>query len=329
MSGHHPDGDSADRAFPMYPALNRLERRPELMPSKYGREPFWRAPVVVPTDKIHVPSWNWYSIHEPKPEDVRTFDVNGAYLAAIGNTTVAHSHLTHAGEITEPIGKPEVLPGYYKIREIYWGLGDRIVSPLGDDPTPRELWITHPTLILLIELLEQGVIGGLDITDSWTSRVKTDFLKWAAHMRSVRADIMDRRDAAETDAARQVMEDKYQAFKDGYSAALSMMKTGKDCNTCRPDWTTAVHATHAANMWRKGWKYTSTGRHLIRMGTTDELSVLTADLPAVMSRPSPPFRIDETGRALGALKTKKTTEKTLKAPASRPSVLGELEGDIL
>lgn len=328
MSGHHPETDG-EREFPIYPALNRLERRPELWPAKYGREPFWHAPVVVPTEKIHVPSWNWTApLDVPAGADVLTLDANGAYLAAIGSVTIAHAHLSHTGAVEEPIGPKEVLPGYYKIREIYWGLDDRIVSPMGEDPTTREVWIAHPTLILLLELLDQGVIGGLDITDSWTSRVKTDFLKWAAHMRNVRRDIMDRRDAAETGPARQLMDDKYEAFKEGYSVALSMMKTGKGCNTCRPDWATAVYAQHAANTWRKAWKYTATGRPLVRMGSTDEISILAADLPAVMSRPQPPFRVDETGRALGAMKTKHDKPAKARTRPGTPA-LEDIEGDIL
>jgi hypothetical protein len=311
VSGLHPTTTTEPERLAMYPALNRLERRPELMPTKYGREPFWRAPITPASADVHIPHWNWTHIIQPDAgTEAVTLDANGAYLAAIGSVIIAHSHLTRTGRIEEPIGAREVLPGYYKIRIPHWALDGSIVSPLGDSLTGTAVWIAHPTLVLLLELLDQQALGDVEIIDSWTARVVTDFRKWGAHMRNMRADILDARDQCQTDAAEDAVLDQYDRFKEGYSAALSMMLTGDSCQTRRPDWAHAVYAQHAATMWRNGWKWIGTGRPLLSMGRVDEITVLAADLPEIMSRPKPPFRFDDTGRTLGALKTKAPTDTT-------------------
>lgn len=329
MNGHHPITRKTSE-LPMYPALNRLERRPELQPVKYGREPFWRAPVTPPSATVRIPSWNWTSVH-PVPEGMETLtlDVNGAYLAAIGSVTIAHSHLTHTGPITDPLGPREVLPGYYKILTPRWALDGTIVSPLGDKPTDRYTWIAHPTLVLLLELLDEGALGAVEITDSWTSRVKTDFLKWAAHLRHLRADIIRQIGECQTEAAEAALRDKYDRFKEGYSSALSMMLTGANCQTRRPDWAHAVYAQFAATTWRKAWRFSSAGP-LVAMGSVDTITILEQDLAPVMSRPKPPFRFDDTGITLGAFKIKEDDESTTTGRIPSDTLLEDItEEDIL
>jgi hypothetical protein len=42
----------------MFPALKVMER--QTPPLKYGRPPYWRAPIVHPaTDHVYIPVWNW------------------------------------------------------------------------------------------------------------------------------------------------------------------------------------------------------------------------------------------------------------------------------
>ncbi|MFB7129813.1 MULTISPECIES: hypothetical protein [Streptomycetaceae] len=293
---------------PMFPALSILER--QTPPARYGREPFWRAPVTPPSRDVYIPHWNWIGIHEiPADREALTLDANGAYLAAIGAVQVAHSHLKetggiHHGEYPSP---RQVLPGYYRVRTPYWAFSGTIVSPLGDSSrteTEESLWVAHPTLQLMLELHEQGALADVVIYDSWTSDVRTDFRDWSATLRELRLTRLDAIDQAQTDATRKAAEDQYDAFKEGYSAALSMMLTGEKCRTRRPDWNHAVLAHASAAMWRKAWRWTETGRPLISMGATDEITVIGADLPEVMSKPKPPFKYDPTGRQLGALKPK-------------------------
>lgn len=314
---------SPDNPQPMFPALTIMER--ETKPMRYGHEPFFRAPVAPASRDCYIPHWNWVSIHEaPEGEDTLTLDANGAFLAAVGAVEVAHSQLKHTGPIKwGDIPTPrEVDPGYYRIKTPHWAFDGTIVSPLGDSSriqTEDSLWVAAPTLVLLLELFEQGALGGIVIFDSWTSTITCHFRDWASTLRAVRTARLDAIDQAQTDAARRAAEDAYDAFKEGYSAALSMMLTGDKCRTRRPDWTHTVYAHAAAAMWRKAWKWTDTGYSLISMGATDEITVLAEHLPQVMSRPKPPFKYDPTGRQLGALKPK---------PHAAPIVPGQRAADV-
>lgn len=294
----------------IFPALRVLER--QTPPNKYGRPPYWRAPAPYCAQEVYIPTWNWQGLYDFEDgQDVTVLDVVAAYLAAIGSAKIAHSHLVHRGAINHLPEPRKVQPGYYRINTPYWAFTGTIVHPLGDSArvqTEDTMWIAAPTLILLLELAAEGHLGQLSIIDSWTPDVTTDFLSWAARLRSLREEILDRLDMAQLDTTRTEMLSRYDAFKTGYSVALSMMLTGKGCGTHRPDWAHQVYAMHAANTWRKAWKFTFIpDTHVVSMGAVDELAILTQDLPRALGRTQPPFRYDPRGRQVGAFRTKTLT----------------------
>jgi hypothetical protein len=293
----------------MYPALRELER--VTPPLKFGRPPYWRPEIVQPSKDVYIPTWNWTSPHDyAEGDEVRVLDVNAAYLAAIGSVQIAHSQLIRRGA---PDGIPaprKVRPGYYRITVPYWAFDGTIVHPLGDSSrlqSESAIWIAAPTLVLLLELAEEGHIGAFEILDAWNADVVTSFEGWSTRLKSLREVCMTRVDTAQNDARRQEAVDHLNAFKRGYSAALSMMLQGQGCLTRRPDWPHTVYAQHAAATWRKAWRFTFTGATLVAMGAVDEIAILAKDLPTALARPKPPFRLDETGRAVGAFKTKTLT----------------------
>jgi hypothetical protein len=293
----------------IFAALRVMER--QTPPLKYGRPPYWRPPVAPPSAMVYVPTWNWFSPLEfPEGEPVTVLDVNAAYLSAMGGVKVAHSHLTNTGRLAHLPAPREVAPGYYRITVPHWAFAGTIVHPLGNSArleTENDVWIAAPTLVLLLELEDEGHIGSFEILDAWTADVVTDFRAWSTRLRSYREEFMNSVEMAQTEVRRTQELERYDAFKRGYSAALSMMLTGEKCLTKRPDWAHTIYAQHAASTWRKAWRWTSTGRPLVGMGAVDEISVLSADVPAVLGRPKPPFRYDPTGHAPGAMKPKKTT----------------------
>lgn len=307
---HSTDQDLPQTDVRMFPALKVMER--QTPPLKYGRPPYWRAPIVqTATDNVYIPVWNWTSsLDFPEGEAVTVLDVNAAYLSAMGSVKIAHSHLAQAATFRQLPDKSDVAPGYYKITTPYWAFDGTIVHPLGDSTrvhTESELWIAAPTLILLLELADEGHLGYFEILDAFTAQVSSDFRSWSERLRSIRNECMDRIDMSQTEAHRAQEMARYDAFKQGYSAALSMMLTGEKCLTRRPDWAHTIYAQHAASTWRKAWRWTFTGRPLVAMGAVDEIAVLSADVASVIARPKPPFRYDPTGRTPGALKTKKVT----------------------
>src|SRR5690606_31918643 len=277
----------------MFRALHLLEK--VTPPNRYDRPPYWKAPVTPASEDAYTPTWAWYGIREvPAGAERMTLDTNGAYLGAAGGVTIAHSHLTHRGE---PMALPEprdVLPGYYRIAVPHWAFSGTIVSPLGDSSrveTEDTLWVAHPTLILLLELLEEGALGDLTILDSYTAQTTTSMRAWVARLkehRTARLDALalEHPDGAPDDCTCEACE-SYGAFKDGYSAALSMMLTGQKCRTHRPDWTHAVLAQHAASQWRKACRITGCGVPVLAMGHTDELTIFRGDLDMLLMRPKP------------------------------------------
>lgn len=304
---HNIESAASEPEVRMFPALRVLER--QTPPLKYGRPPYWRAPVAPPSREVYVPTWNWFSPLEfPEGASVTVFDVNAAYMAAMGSVKIGHSHLVRTGRLPDQPDPRKVAPGYYKITVPYWAFGASIVHPLGDAArvqTEPALWITAPTLILLLEIQEQ--LGGFEILDSWTAEVTTDFRSWSDRLRSIRGECLDRIDMAPTPTMARQETARYESFKTGYSSALSMMLTGQKCLTLRPDWAHTVYAQHAASTWRKAWRWTFTGRPLVSMGAVDEIAVLSEDVPAILRLPKPPFRFDPTGRQIGAFKAKKVT----------------------
>lgn len=308
---------------PMYPALALMEKK--LPPLRYGRPPYWRPPVAPISDRIRIPMWNWTSPHElPEGAEALTLDVNGAYLGAIGGAVIAHGNLTNMGEWDYLPTPRQVPPGYYKITVPNWSFSGTIVNPLGQSADGEtSVWIAHPTLVLLLELLEDGSIGDFGIIDSWTCAATTGFRAWTARLKVVRNQCLDAVDHAHPGGAPEDCEcgacDRYGAFKEGYSAALSMMLTGEKCHTHRPDWAHAIYAQHAASSWRKAWRYTATGRTLLGMGRVDEITVVRHDLPGVLGMAKPPFRVDGSGRILGAFKHKATPTPP-PAPRTTPAV---------
>lgn len=309
---------------PTYPALSHLEKNHP--PMKYGRGPYWRPEIPKIAHNVVIPAWNWSSVHElPAESRVINLDANGMYLGALTGSDIAMSQLRPSGGFDHVPDKRQITPGYYRIVVPHWAFDGTIVSPLGNvnvPPAGSDMWIMAPTLILLIELYELGAIAEVTILESLTGEVTGNFRDWSAHLKGVRVSRLHDIAHANTDATRAAMRDRYEAFKEGYSMAFSMMLTGEKCKTRRPDWAHTVRAQAHAAQWRKGWRFTETGLPILAMGDVDEITIFAADLPVAMSRPKPPFRVDESGFSLGAFKTKSIaapaieTQRTANAPAA-------------
>jgi len=296
----------------MFAALRILEK--QAVPTLYGRQPFWRAPVTPASGKVFVPSWNWRGVRSldiPATEESITLDYNGAFLAALGSVQVAHGELKHYGELDAwNLDPRNVLPGYYLVDNFKWAFDGTIVSPLGDSARLRNdsrVWVAAPTLVLLLELLAEGTLADVIVSDAYASERRCDFREWSKRLKVARNGLLDNVAKAETEDAIRAAKLRYRAFKEGYGAAFSMMLTGEKCQTRRPDWAHAVYAQHAATSWRKAWRFSAVGP-LIAMGNTDEITVLEADLRKAVLLPKPPVKLDPTGRTLGHLKVKEDEE---------------------
>lgn len=284
-----------DFLFDSYPPLLR------------GRSPFWHPDPPAIYRQCRVPAWNWDRPGMDAVTERTVLDANGAFLAPLSGTELAHSSLVHTGADVSPY-KP--LPGYYRITAHPFS-DPRLFSPLGlapIPPTPRHrvplVWVAAPTVDLLHKISEAGQWPGVEIHDSWTGKNgdRCRLKDWAALIRDQRADALHASDA-----------ERYEAVKQGYSVAVQMMLGPTEGNASkskilRPDWYHAIRAQHAANMWRKAWSLVSEeGIPVLGMGNVDEIEIATADLPAFLEyadRPKAKVRFDPTGLQLGAFKVK-------------------------
>lgn len=316
----------------MFAALRLLEKAAP--PLVYGRPPFWRAPVAVNPSKVFVPSWNWSAGYRELPEGEQpvTIDCNGAFMAALGSVPIAHGELKNTGEL-DPwgIGPRAVLPGYYLVDAISWAFDATIVSPLGNTvkiPEGARVWIAAPTLVLLLELLDEGSIGAVTIHDSWTCARIANFREWNKRLKVARNGLLDNIAKADTDETIAAAKARYKAFKEGYGAAFSMMLTGEKCQTRRPDWAHQVYAQHAATSWRKAWRF-SAGAPLLAMGNTDTMTVLEADLRKAVLSVKPPIKMDPSGRNLGHYKIAEPDETPATTTEAEDYVMSDDFGDVL
>ncbi len=307
MTVSHSTAD-APVQFKPFPALKIMETK--CPPVKYGRPPYWRAPITPASAGAYIPTWNWNSPQDlPEGEPVTVLDVNAPHLDAMGTVQIAHSHLRRTGRWGLDVVQP-VLPGYYLVTVPHWAFGGTIVHPLGNNPRVvpgAALWICAPTLALLLELEAEGHVGRFEIVDSWTADTMTEFRAWSERLRSLRGEYLDRLEMARTTRDARFPAARVDAFREGLSAALERMQTGEKCLTRRPDWAHTIHAQHAASTWRKAWRWTDSGRPLVAMADVTEIAVFSVDVPTVMARPTPPFQFDPTGREPGALKPKMVT----------------------
>ncbi len=323
---------------PRYRALNLLET--QCAPTWKGRPPFWR-PTPPSKVTVYTPVFSWrhrdYDLFTCDASMV-DLDVNGAYVAAISGVTVAHGPLEHTGPLGDATTNP--LPGYYLIDRHEWTEWYDMPSPLGTGLTDhlRLVWVAHPTVQLLAKLARDGEWPPVTVHDSWTCPTPVRLYRWAERIRDDRAHALTLIRASHPGTIeREQAQATYDAIKDGYSMACSMMLgRGEEAEdpeereykskTRRPDWTHAIYAAHAAGLWRK--IYRLRGR-MLAVGDTDEVTLTLKDLEDIVSLGSSwVLQMDPSGLQIGAFKVKRADDPhrayAAEAKAAGTAALGVL-----
>jgi hypothetical protein len=206
------------------------------------RTPYWRPEAPTVARECRIPAWNWERSGMEDVTDRVILDANGAFMAPLSGTELAHRELVRTG--TEA-GTYKPSPGYYRIEAHTWE-DRRLCSPLGTAPIPPTarrrtplVWVAAPTIDLLHKLSLTGHWPEITVHDSWTGRDddRCRLKDWAAYISQERADALHRGDRI-----------RYQAIKDGYSIAIQMMlgpAEGKAAKAeiRRPDWYHAIRAS--------------------------------------------------------------------------------------
>lgn len=204
----------------------------------------------------------WVNPHTPDGTQVQPLDVNAAYLSAM-TTHLPIGQLQHdqSGEF-DPRRS-----GVYLITPPAWGHA-HLPNPLGSRSTPGDIWVTRPTLQLLMDLSTEKYGNLCDapvIHQSWTSGSTENILReFKETLRDARADALATGD--ETTLA---------YVKAMYSKFVSTLTKGSRFNRHleRTDWAHIIRGQAHANLWRRAKKAHDGGVIVHRLTGVDELHV--------------------------------------------------------
>jgi hypothetical protein len=281
---------------PEFNAIRALEN--ECVPTR-GREPriidaTKRLGAAAPpwVGEVHIPTWEWSRPHEPG--DLFALDATAQWVSAISSVRVAFGKPSVRVRGVQPFTRA---PGWWKVdlRGVRWGREHELMHPLGTGKWRTQTWLTHPTLALLMELVNDGKFPEFPVIDSLTATTDVRLTTWSDWIRDRRTELLD------SDAPERIMK----VFKVRYSQAVEMMLHGNKFDYQRPDWAQAIQAQAAATVWRRAWRSVLMGHGPVAAGSVDELVYTADDLAAIMETPEPPLTLDPTGRRLGTFKIKR------------------------
>ena len=255
--------------YTAYPALPEILRKP----SRSDPDLIWEAR----------PSWRHpgFRRHPDGELVVTALDVNAAYLSAM-KTWLPIGKLTHSagGEHDRKrAGVHLVTPGVWD--------HPHLPSPMGDREEEGPVWVTEPTLRLLLRLSgpKHRLIEAPVIHESWTSSATETFLDSLRQLlAAARADALE--DGDDVSAA---------YIKAMYSKFVSTLgESSHNREIVRPDWMHLIRSQAFANLWGRAHKAHQAGLTVISALGTDELHLAGGDWRRTWTE----------GRGLGEMKVK-------------------------
>ncbi|WP_338320667.1 DNA-binding protein, partial [Streptomyces lonarensis] len=232
-----------------YPALPPIFSKP----SKREADLIWEAR----------PSWRRPGLRRT-PDGalaVTVLDVNAAYLSAL-KTHLPIGKLEHArgGE------HDRKRAGVYLIDPPTWRHPTG-PNPLGDREEGGPLWITEPTMRLLLRLAGpkyQLLDGPPVIHESWTSGSTETMLD---SLRQLLADARADAIAAGDDVTLTYVKQMYAKF------VSTIGESAHNRELVRPDWVHLIRSQAFANLWGRAYKAATAGLTVVAVAGTDELHV--------------------------------------------------------
>ncbi|MFB8139271.1 helix-turn-helix domain-containing protein [Streptomyces parvus] len=190
--------------------------------------------------------------------DVTALDMNAAYLAAL-KTWLPIGKLVHSGAAPHNPKRS----GVHLVTPAAWKMTD-LPSPLGARKEPGRLWITEPTLRLLLRCAKLGFCDEPVIHESWTSGASEGLLE---KMRRALAEVRKEAITNSDEVANEYVKSMYSKFVStiGESTANREIR--------RPDWMHIIRSQAFANLWLKAHKAHTAGLTVVEMSGTDELHV--------------------------------------------------------
>jgi transcriptional regulator with XRE-family HTH domain len=198
----------------------------------------------------------------PGKHEVTALDINGAYLSAL-KTHLPLGQLEHSTGFAHDRRRA----GVHLITPPAWEHDAVLPNPIGQRDEPGPLWVTEPTLRLLLRLSgpKHGLCEPPQIHESYTSGATENLLE------KFRIALKDARDTAIADGDELTLE----YVKAMYSKFVSTMgESNYNRELYRPDWMHIIRSQAFANLWMKALKAHDAGLPVVRAMGTDELHVI-------------------------------------------------------
>ncbi|MDC2960353.1 helix-turn-helix transcriptional regulator [Streptomyces gilvifuscus] len=198
----------------------------------------------------------------PGEHEVTALDINGAYLSAL------KTHLP-IGQLEHSTGDrhDRRRAGVHLITPPVWEHDAVLPNPVGSRDEPGPLWVTEPTLRLLLRLSgpKYGLCDPPEIHESWTSGATEGLLE------KFRVALKDARDAAITEGDEVTLE----YVKAMYAKFVSTLgESNYNRELYRTDWMHLIRSQAFANLWWKAHRAYDEGLMVVRAMGTDELHVI-------------------------------------------------------
>lgn len=194
--------------------------------------------------------------------EVTALDINGAYLSAL-KTHLPLGQLEHS----EGNHHDKRRSGLHLITPPVWEHDAVLPNPVGQRDEPGPLWVTEPTLRLLLRVSgpKYGLCDPPEIHESWTSGATEGLLE------KFRIALKDARDRAIADDDAVTLE----YVKAMYSKFVSTLgESNYNRELYRTDWMHLIRSQAFANLWTKAFKAYNEGLMVVRAMGTDELHVI-------------------------------------------------------
>ncbi|HEY9369436.1 helix-turn-helix domain-containing protein [Streptomyces sp.] len=191
--------------------------------------------------------------------DVTALDMNAAYLSAL-KTWLPIGQLR---EDTSGVHDPKK-SGVHLITPAEWQHDD-LPNPLGARMEPGELWVSEPTLRLLLDCAREGLAEAPVIHRSLVSGASEALLE------KLRRALAETRKNAIAEGDQLTVE----YVKSMYSKLVSTIgESTANTDLRRPDWMHIIRAKAFANLWMKANKAHKAGLQVVEVSGTDELHVI-------------------------------------------------------
>ncbi|MFF4308473.1 helix-turn-helix domain-containing protein [Streptomyces sp. NPDC001601] len=200
--------------------------------------------------------------------EVTALDINGAYLSAL-KTHLPLGQLEHS----EGGRHDRRRAGVHLITPPDWDHDAYLPNPIGSRDEPGPLWVTEPTLRLLLRISgpKYTLCDPPVIHESWTSGATEGLLE---KFRITLKDARDRAIAEDDEATLEYVKAMYSKF------VSTLGESNYNRAMYRTDWMHLIRSQAFANLWWKAHRAYDEGLMVVRAMGTDELHV-TGDWQAV------------------------------------------------